>query len=278
MNIIINENLKNLRNAKGTTQDDLARHLGITTQAVSKWERGEGYPDITLLPALASFYNVSVDTLLGVDEAEKEAKINAILLKEYGENSDAEQRADMEAAYREFPNDYRIMLRYSWSRTLFPRGQEGNGIRFRTNGYLWYMEDFDEMIEISERILASCTDDAIRESTLLGASLFCEAKGEIERAKAYADRLSEIERLTQLVFLTHGEERLKTAVQAVAQCLSLVTRAKLAVWQDSEITQERRKLLSDWLANGFEQLEKITDEYIETAEAQTLEQIKQMYE
>ncbi|MBR5767614.1 MAG: helix-turn-helix transcriptional regulator, partial [Clostridia bacterium] len=77
MNIKLSEQLKKLRREKGNTQEDLANHLGISTQAVSKWEREEGYPDITLLPAIASYYNVSVDDLLGVGKIEKEKKLNA---------------------------------------------------------------------------------------------------------------------------------------------------------------------------------------------------------
>ena len=46
-------NLKKYRLQKELTQEDVADYLGITAQSVSKWERGESYPDITLLPALA---------------------------------------------------------------------------------------------------------------------------------------------------------------------------------------------------------------------------------
>jgi transcriptional regulator with XRE-family HTH domain len=52
---------------KNFTQEDLAEHLGITPQSVSKWERGESYPDITLLPALANIFETSIDLLVGMD-------------------------------------------------------------------------------------------------------------------------------------------------------------------------------------------------------------------
>lgn len=49
MELIIGEKLKNLRRSKDLTQEEVATHLGISFQAISKWERGEGYPDITML-------------------------------------------------------------------------------------------------------------------------------------------------------------------------------------------------------------------------------------
>ena len=60
------ENLKKYRLLKNLTQEDVAEYLGITAQSVSKWERGESYPDITFLPALANIFETSVDLLIGM--------------------------------------------------------------------------------------------------------------------------------------------------------------------------------------------------------------------
>ena len=56
-----------LRTEKGCTQEQLAEMLGVSAAAVSKWERGNAYPDITLLPKIAEVFGVSVDYLLGYD-------------------------------------------------------------------------------------------------------------------------------------------------------------------------------------------------------------------
>ena len=65
--IYLPENLKKYRILKNLTQEDVATYLGITAQSVSKWERGESYPDITFLPALANIFETSVDLLIGMD-------------------------------------------------------------------------------------------------------------------------------------------------------------------------------------------------------------------
>ena len=53
-----------LRKEKGVTQEELAKHAQVSTQAVSKWENG-GVPDTELLPKIADFFGVSIDTLFG---------------------------------------------------------------------------------------------------------------------------------------------------------------------------------------------------------------------
>lgn len=56
--------LSALRKSKGLTQQEIAEQLGITNKTISKWERGDGLPDITMLPLLAEIYNVTSDELL----------------------------------------------------------------------------------------------------------------------------------------------------------------------------------------------------------------------
>ena len=79
MTIYLSENLKQLRRENGLTQETLADFLGVTFQSVSKWERGESYPDITMLPEIAGFFKVSVDELLGVNKAQEEEEIKRLL-------------------------------------------------------------------------------------------------------------------------------------------------------------------------------------------------------
>ncbi len=115
MTIYFGENLKKLRKGKDLTQETLAEFLGVSFQAVSKWERNESYPDITLLPAIASFFNVTIDNLMGIDALEKEEKINEYInqyCRLYSEHTSVEVRDLMKKAISEFPGNYELLARY----------------------------------------------------------------------------------------------------------------------------------------------------------------------
>lgn len=65
--ITIGENIHRHRKEAHLTQDDLARHLGVTKASVSKWETGQSYPDVELLPRIAAYFDVTVDALMGYE-------------------------------------------------------------------------------------------------------------------------------------------------------------------------------------------------------------------
>ena len=111
--LYIGENLKVLRKKEDMTQEDVAEVLGVSPQSVSKWERGDTYPDITLLPSLANLFNTSVDSLIGMEKINDDKAIaNAFLegqkLLWDGDNAGA---ADVfSGALKIYPNNEGLML------------------------------------------------------------------------------------------------------------------------------------------------------------------------
>ncbi len=83
MNIYIGENIRRLRLSRQITQEQLSVAMGVSCAAVSKWERGETLPDISLLPMLAHYFSVSIDELIGYDAARIEEEIRHFL-EEHG--------------------------------------------------------------------------------------------------------------------------------------------------------------------------------------------------
>ena len=63
--INIARKLTTKRREKGITQEELALYIGVSKASVSKWETGQSYPDITFLPQLATYFNISIDELMG---------------------------------------------------------------------------------------------------------------------------------------------------------------------------------------------------------------------
>ncbi len=147
MTIYLNENLKKLRQKNKLTQEVLAEFLGVSFQSVSKWERGESYPDITLLPEIADFFKVSVDELLGINKAENETEITKGI-NEYDHLTDYKLMWEIiKNLKQKFPNDFRILIRYL-----------GCLVRYNENK----SAKSAEIIAVYNNIQENCTDDQIR--------------------------------------------------------------------------------------------------------------------
>ena len=63
----LSENILDLRHRRGVTQDELAAFLNVTKASVSKWENKQSFPDIMLLPQIASYFDTNIDDLLGYE-------------------------------------------------------------------------------------------------------------------------------------------------------------------------------------------------------------------
>lgn len=152
MNIYFGENFKELRKERELTQEGISELFGISFQAVSKWERGESFPDISLLPEIADFFNVSIDELLGVDQAKSEEEISAIIDKfDNGKYKGTDGALEfMLDAYKKHASDFRIVVRYMHA--LINDCLASNELLKHKN----------EIITLYNRIQNYCTNDRIR--------------------------------------------------------------------------------------------------------------------
>lgn len=75
----LGENLKKFRLQRELTQEQLADVLGVSAQAVSRWENGTTYPDITLLPTIASYFEITLDELMGMENWRSEEQLKELL-------------------------------------------------------------------------------------------------------------------------------------------------------------------------------------------------------
>lgn len=103
--------IKNLRKDNNVTQEVLATAIGVSPQAISRWEAGGSYPDIELLPSLADFFSVSTDCLLGYKMSEREKNLREVKEEMYrlAEFGEIDERIEfVRKAFAKYPSDCEI--------------------------------------------------------------------------------------------------------------------------------------------------------------------------
>lgn len=143
--------VKELRQKKKMSQECLAEYLGVSTQAVSRWETSQCYPDITLLPLIANVFNVTVDYLLGTDKFKNDTLVEEIeeTYKEYNKKGDNVGGYEyIKKMYEKYPHIEKIQLMYADA--CFSAYHENNEI-------------IDEGIAVIERLVKLSCDEKIKD-------------------------------------------------------------------------------------------------------------------
>ncbi|EPY2307824.1 helix-turn-helix domain-containing protein [Clostridium sporogenes] len=185
--LLIGEVIHRLRKEKGITQEQLANFIGVSTAAVSKWESGTSYPDITLLPVIATFFNVTIDILLNFKIELPDDEVMSIFsecekLFSSGELNKAIVKS--KEYIIKYPSSYYLKLRigflftmYSWKSTEEEGGM--NMIKYP--------------IELYEDIAKNCTKIELVEQALFQLGALYPLVGEEDKAIEALNKINKSE-------------------------------------------------------------------------------------
>ena len=191
----IGTKIKELRKQRSITQEQLANSIGISFQAVSKWENNLALPDISLAPILASYFGVSMDELFDFHLTELEQKVDATCTEayEYRESNPEKSRKILEEGLKKYP-DNDILL---------------NNLLYVIN----YTENPDETIAVASKLSETTWESDVKYDALRFLAYAYKAKGDIESAKVALEQIPEIyfTKLTEIAYLLEGKEKFDAA-------------------------------------------------------------------
>ena len=200
MDIKMGAQLRALRHNLGKTQEEVARALDVTAQAVSRWEKSTGYPDVTLIPAIANYFGVTIDELFGY-RSERSLRIDALVGKiREMDSRNAGRDVCVDECVRmareglaEYPGSERLML--CLASVLYNAGYVRHGEHHLTDGEGYDVYDVQrhrayaewrEAVAIYERLLTTLEEGEMRHQTVRELIQLYANLGESEKAAAVA--------------------------------------------------------------------------------------------
>ena len=193
--IKLGEKIRSLRKQKNISQEVFANYLGVSFQAVSKWENGNTMPDVTMIPAIASFFGVSTDELFDFNLLEIENQVEKICHEswKYRESDPARAERILRDGLQRFP---------------------GNDIILNNLLYtLDYQTRADEVITLCKTLIESTKDDSVKyDACRILASCYKET-GRDDLVMPTLELIPEIyfSKLELVASLTDGEDSYEAA-------------------------------------------------------------------
>lgn len=125
MNIGLGRKIRELRKARKISQEILAQYLGVSFQAVSKWENEATMPDVALIPAIASFFKVSTDELFDYNRLEVERRVEEITMEAARIREDQPEQAEqlLKKGLQQYPGNETLLNNLLYALRL-PQQQE----------------------------------------------------------------------------------------------------------------------------------------------------------
>ena len=212
MEIQIGRNIRAMRKECGITQEELADALNVTFQTVSKWERGESYPDITILPKLSDYFDTSIDALMGVDRATGHALNRDI----YGEVHELEADGRWEEAVEvlrntltEFPSEYGVMCELALALSVIGGTAER-----------------EEAIGLCEFVCENAAGEKVKNTARACLCILYARNGDAEKAAAATRTRAHIwesrEMLMPEIFAADGEKYASELRRSIRVALSVI--------------------------------------------------------
>lgn len=188
----IGEKIRLLRRRNDVTQDQLAGYLGVTPQAVSRWESGICYPDMGSLPAIADYFSVSMDELLCYTNNQKEQKVRDCLGQVDALLDDdriVEALELLRTAMAEVPSSSALQLETAQVLSLYASTVEEKSGGHSESAQTAIRTALGEAVSLCRHILEDCTDDRLRDETKKTlCDIYAHQLGDAAQALEIADR------------------------------------------------------------------------------------------
>ena len=201
MQLDLGTKIRQLRRRDKKTQEALAEALGVTAQAVSRWESGGSYPDMNLIPSIAHFFHVSIDELFGY-ENDRDRRIDALAeeidrMNQLNSGKDVcitECIAQARSALVEFPGNEKLMLSLASALYKAAYVRYGECHRIDEEGYSVYdiekhktYGEWLEAIPLYEKVLQTLPGGKLRDRATEELTQLYLNLGEYEKSMALAD-------------------------------------------------------------------------------------------